>query len=145
MRECPRSAVGCRLSVVILKAAHMNLVRPASCFIAVEVLLALLGCENGPGAAADGTAEVVYVCTETQDAFVGAPQAAPLANPDTGRKTLVPAVYNPDAGRWQAMPPLKALDGNPGAVVSKDADQRLTPNGPTEGLRRLNPAERKDP
>jgi len=106
----------------------------AECAVAASVALSLIGCaaeptETGPS--------VVYVCAETQEAFVGPPQAAPVTHPDTGRKTLVPAIYNPEADRWQPMPPLDLLEGNPGAAVAKDADHPLTLDGPQEGLRRL--------
>jgi hypothetical protein len=103
-------------------------------FVAAAVLISTDGC-GGPAPAT--RPPVVYVCTETHEVFVGAARRTPAANPDTGRDTLVPALYNPEAGRWQAMPPLDVLDGNPGGVVSKNSDRRLTPDGPTDGLRRL--------
>jgi hypothetical protein len=68
---------------------------------------------------------------------VGPPQAIPVAHPDTKRTTLVRAIYNSDMARWQPMPPLAALQGNPGAAVAKGAKNSLTFDGPTEGLRQL--------
>jgi hypothetical protein len=81
--------------------------------------------------------EVVYVCTETHAAFVGTPRKVPAENPDTGRRTLMPALFNPAKSKWQAMPPLEVLDGNPGAAIARKADQPLTPDGPRDGLRQL--------
>jgi hypothetical protein len=119
-----------------LSQRERGLVPALACFLASSVMLVIAGC-GGPAPTAATRPPVVYVCTETQEAFVGTARRTPAANPDTGRDTLVPALYNPEAGRWQAMPPLDVLDGNPGGVVSKNSDRRLTPDGPTDGLRRL--------
>ena len=99
-------------------------------------LSGLAGCGSEP-AEAETARTAVYVCTETGEAFVGRVQAVPVSHPDNGRRTLMPGLYNPKTGSWQPSPPIELLGGNPGAIVNRESDHALTPNGPTDDLRRL--------
>jgi hypothetical protein len=56
---------------------------------------------------------IVYVCTETQEAFSLPPQTVPAVNPNTRRPTLVRGVYCSGCKRWYAAPPTNHRSGNP--------------------------------
>ncbi len=64
----------------------------------------LPGCSGSDGA--DGqTATVTYYCLETHKVFELKPQKeVPATNPETGRKTLVPAYRDPKTNEWRPLP-----------------------------------------
>lgn len=79
---------------------------------------------------AEDSRRMVYVCQETGALTVGPPQPTPAVNPETGRATLVSALYCPKCERWRAAPPLELLQRNPSAGQCPKHRVPLTTDGP---------------
>jgi len=62
-----------------------------------------------PAVAAEGVPVVRYFCRESGATFDLPLAAGPLDNPETGRPTLVPAVYDARRKRWKPGPPLEVM------------------------------------
>lgn len=62
-----------------------------------------------PAVAAEDVPVVRYVCRESGETFDLPFTAGLLENPETGRQTLVPAVYDPRRKRWKPGPPLHVM------------------------------------
>lgn len=73
---------------------------------------------------------VVYVCTETKEAFLAPPQGAPAVNPKTGRRTLVRGLYCSGCGRWFPAPPARHQTGNPKPVFCRIHKVPMIYDGP---------------
>lgn len=59
-----------------------------------------------PLVAAEDIPVIDYICSETKEVFRVAASGPRLANPKTGRSTLVPAVYDARKKVWKQGPPL---------------------------------------
>lgn len=59
-----------------------------------------------PQVAAEDIPVMDYICCETKEVFRVAATGPRLANPKTGRSTLVPAVYDARKKVWKQGPPL---------------------------------------
>src|SRR5262245_58394827 len=58
-----------------------------------------------PAVEFDPEAEVTYICRETRKLIRGPRQATPAVNPQTGRPTLVQALWCETCRDWMAAPP----------------------------------------
>ncbi len=70
--------------------------------------------------------EVTYVCLETREVFTGPVQEVPAVNPETGRKTLVPAVYSTKTNEWVPAPSEEFLRKNRRSLAQADGASPLT-------------------
>lgn len=57
--------------------------------------------EGGPPPAE----EIMYICRETGVTSFGPRQPTPAVNPQTGKATLIQALYCPDCAKWYPAPP----------------------------------------
>ena len=73
---------------------------------------------------------VTYICTETMKIVLGPPQTTPAVNPETGKKTLVRAVYCAECQSWRPSPPPDTVAGNPLAALCPKHQIPMTPDGP---------------
>lgn len=62
-----------------------------------------------PAVAAEDIPIIHYVCRESGDVFELPLAGERLDHPDTGRPTLVPAVYDARRKKWRPGPPLEAM------------------------------------
>jgi hypothetical protein len=74
--------------------------------IAVWLLAPQLRGGRPPRVGAEDMPVMEYICGETKEVFRLAATGPRLANPKTGRLTLVPAVYDPRKKVWKQGPPL---------------------------------------
>jgi hypothetical protein len=95
---------------------------------ATAICTAMAGC--GPSASEATTRPVVYVCTETREAFHLPSQPTPATNPKTGKPTLVQGLYCSKCDKWYPTPPLDAVGGNPGAITCPVHRSALVADGP---------------
>jgi hypothetical protein len=59
-----------------------------------------------PTVRAEDLPEADFICRETREVFRLPATASVLPNPQTGRLTLVPAVFDPKTKGWRPGPPL---------------------------------------
>lgn len=65
--------------------------------------------------------EITYICTETHTVSRGEWQTMPAVNPQTGRRTLVQALYCQQCGQWYPAPPPEMAQQSPrGPACPKD-------------------------
>jgi hypothetical protein len=69
--------------------------------------------------------EVTYVCLETREVFTGPVQDIPALNPETGRKTLVPALYSTRTKEWVPAPSEEVLRRNRQSLAGADGASPL--------------------
>ncbi len=69
--------------------------------------------------------EVTYICLESREVFTGPVQEVPAVNPETGRKTLVPAVYSTRTKEWVPAPPEEVLRKNRRSLAQADGASPL--------------------
>jgi hypothetical protein len=69
--------------------------------------------------------EVTYICLETHAVMEGPVQELPALNPDTGRRTLVPAVYSNRTKAWVPAPPEEVLRKNRQMLIQEDGASPL--------------------
>ena len=77
-------------------------------FLAATVLAAWLLVPRVVGRWSPGravAADIDYICRETQEVFRLPASSPPPPHPQTGRATLVPAVYDPAKQAWRPGPP----------------------------------------
>jgi hypothetical protein len=88
-----------------LKALVFALVLPGLTFVCAMLVP---GCANDSPPVLDGgarPAEITYLCRETGETLKAPRQQTPAVNPQTGRKTLVQALYCTSCQAWHAAPP----------------------------------------
>jgi hypothetical protein len=62
-----------------------------------------------PAVAAEDIPVIHYVCRESGEVFEQPLTGSPIENPQTGRLTLVPAVYDARRKKWKQGPPLEVM------------------------------------
>ncbi|MEZ6087152.1 MAG: hypothetical protein R3C05_03785 [Pirellulaceae bacterium] len=92
-------------------------------------LLMVLGCGGEPTQVSPKL--TVYVDAVTQEAVVS-PVAVetPAVHPETGRRTLLPALYCPACQRWHAVPPIDQINRSHGATKCLKTGTDMIPDGP---------------
>lgn len=75
--------------------------------------------------------QMVYIDTAT-DAPIAAniSRETPAIHPDTGKRTLVPALYCATCQKWYPAPPLEVLQRNPAAAQCPKMHGKLSTEGP---------------
>ena len=119
-------------SATLLAGRHGALPRCCAGMIVLAgaAAAAIGGCGGGDDAPEAASAPTVYYCTETKTVVVAARQQTPAVNPQTGRRTLVPALYCPTCRQWQPAPPPEVLQRNPGAGLCRKHKTPLIADGP---------------
>lgn len=98
------------------------------CLVIASLMIA--GC-NGESPVASRELPAVYVDVETgQPVTAPASRSAPVVNPATGRRTLMPALYCARCARWRAVPPLDEFQRSPQARRCAQCQSALTDDGP---------------
>ena len=69
--------------------------------------------------------DVTYICLETREVIEGPVQAVPALNPNTGRRTLVPAVYSNRTKEWVPAPSEEVLRKNREMLSQEDGNSPL--------------------
>lgn len=85
---------------------------------------------GGPSAGGQADDHVTYICRETNAISTGPPQPTPAVNPQTGRPTLLRALYCERCRAWQPAPPSDAHQGNPLAMLCRKDGSALSLKGP---------------
>jgi hypothetical protein len=62
-----------------------------------------------PAVAKEAASEIRYVCRESGEVFTRPLTAETLAHPETGRMTLVPAIFDAKKNQWRPGPPLDVM------------------------------------
>jgi len=81
---------------------------------------------------APAAAPIVYVCSETGEAFRLPFQGIPGVNPKTGRRTLFRGAYCQECNQWHAVPAPNHQAGNPKAASCPVHHVPMTFDGPAE-------------
>ena len=98
--------------------------------LAILVTTTFAGC-GGVEAPTDSNAnKMVYVDTETKQAFAGNLAETPAINPQTGKPTLMPGLYCPKCKAWHAVPPLDQINRIPNARRCAKTRIPLVADGP---------------
>lgn len=101
-----------------------------SCVI-IGSMIILCGGLSGCGAEAPANeTNVIYICRETNELIRAPRQPTPAVHPETGRKTLVPALYCKQCEQWRAVPPSQAFNRNPLSLKCPKHKGPLSPDGP---------------
>ena len=101
--------------------------------VAIHLCLAWItvvssGC-TGSTDAVQPLADMVFVCKESGEVFIGQPRPTPAPHPETGRETVMPGLYSPAKKTWIAGPPLETLQRAAGGPVGTK-QQPLLRDGP---------------
>lgn len=97
---------------------------------AAGMLVSASGCGGESSATEQDT--VVYVCTEDKT-LVNAPvQPTPAEHPETGRPTLLRALYCKTCDKWHAVPPPAVYPRDPLSYVCPRHDQPMSAEGPLD-------------
>ncbi len=74
---------------------------------------------------------MVYVDTVTKKPIVmEIADSFPATNPETDKRTLMPAMYCPKCSKWHPVPPLDQINRTPRATQCPKTGTQLTPDGP---------------
>jgi hypothetical protein len=89
------------------------------------------GCTNdgGPVQVSELT-ELVFVCQQSQEVFVGKARTTPAAHPATGQPTLMPGLYCERCRVWRAGLPVEQLQRSPEAANCPKTRQPMSLTGP---------------
>lgn len=99
-------------------------------FIVALVHIGAVGCGSSTS---DGNAagRMVLVDRETMAPFVmEASESLPAANPETGKRTLMPGLYCPQCQRWYPVPLPDQINRQPDATLCPKTRTQLIPDGP---------------
>lgn len=97
----------------------------------VTMTSALAGCSGSESSGERKSA--VYFDRETKQLVVAEVQPTPAVHPQTGRRTLVRALYCPQCRKWQAVPPDDVRNGHPRNQKCRKHGCPLTADGPLPG------------
>lgn len=100
----------------------------AGCLCIAWLVMAGCGCNNSSDTGQQ-LADMVFVCKESGEVFVGKPRPTPAPHPVTGRETVMPGLYSPAKKSWIAGPPLDTLQRAQGGPVGTK-QQPLLRDGP---------------
>jgi len=97
--------------------------------------LLLCGVLSGCGAATSepnpAHEEMVFVDVKTGKTVLLAPTSeVPVVNPETGKRTLMPAMYCSDCGRWYPVPPAEQMNRAQGAGMCPKHKTAMSADGP---------------
>ena len=106
------------------------------CAATVALCAALLacGCGSDEPAAAEAGQGTAYICTETSEVFAISGNEPKAVNPQTGRRTLAPAMYCERCKKWYPAQPLETLQRMPGASLCPKTGQSMNVAGPLPTL-----------
>ena len=76
--------------------------------------------------------DVTYICLETREVIEGPVQPVPALNPNTGRRTLVRAIYSNTTKEWVPAPSEEVLRRNVQALAQDDGTAPLAFEPPEE-------------
>jgi hypothetical protein len=102
----------------------------ATLLLGLALFLVLPNWGSAPEASENG--DTVYLCSETQELIRTTLQTTPAVHPQTGRATLLRALYCDQCRRWHAVPPPDAYNGNPLAYPCPKHRSPMTQDGPIE-------------
>lgn len=104
-----------------------------SCRSPVLMILTLGGLWLGGCADSSSSTEkvpqVVFVCQESGEVFIGPARPTPAVHPHTGRATIMPGLYSPQKKAWIAAPPLETQQ-RAAANSNQPEASRLQREGP---------------
>ena len=93
--------------------------------------LAISGCSDSEATDDMRAGRMVYVDTKTMQPFVhDIASEFPAGHPETGKRTLMPALYCPECKQWHAVPPVEQINRMPGATRCRKTRSLLTADGP---------------
>lgn len=75
--------------------------------------MVFLGCGGDSAVETSSEPDVAYLCSETKELVLAPKQAVPAIHPETGRATLMRALYCAQCEQWHAVPPPDVYSGNP--------------------------------
>lgn len=99
--------------------------------LALIIAAVLSGCQDVPRTSDPVRGLAVYVDLATSQPVVDlATSEVPAVHPETGKRTLMPALYCPACERWHPTPAFDKLQRTPGAGRCPDDGTPLTSDGP---------------
>lgn len=102
-----------------------------SLFALIGLNLWLVGCGTSAPAQPEPAKRMVYVDTATMKPLVHEVATAfPAIHPQTGKKTLQPALFCDKCQKWYPVPNVEQLNRRPGAGLCPKDKSPLTADGP---------------
>lgn len=93
--------------------------------------LGVMGCGTSEDAASEEPPKMVFVDVKTGETRVlPATAEVPIVNPDTGRRTMMPAMYCETCAKWYPVPPAEQLNRARGAGTCPKHKTPLKAEGP---------------
>lgn len=74
--------------------------------------------------------QMVLICRESGELFVGSARPTPAAHPKTGALTLLPAMYCPKDQHWHAAPAPELVQGRHQPIYCPGSKTPMTLTGP---------------
>lgn len=96
-------------------------------FVASVVLM--VGCSQQQTTLAEVSDRVYFDIAMQQPMTLPVQMEIPAKHPQTGKKTIVPALYCPQCGRWYASPPAEVLQRSAAAYRCPKGGHPMSPNG----------------
>lgn len=93
-------------------------------------LFSASGC--GGESAADEQPKVVYVCEESKQLVEAPQQPTPAEHPETGKATLLRALYCEACKKWHVVPPSELYPKDPLSYPCPRHKAQMKPDGPME-------------
>ncbi len=108
-----------------------TIIRSKLLWTLVGCISLLSGC-GGESSAETTENNIPYLCTETNKLVYSHEQTTPAIHPETGRATLVRALYCPKCKHWRPVPPTDAYPGNPLTFPCPKHRSAMLPDKPAE-------------
>lgn len=120
---------------MINKFLNMHLQRYLIALTALNIAL-IAGCSSESNNVTQGQNDesVVYVCTETDEAFLAGVQQTPALHPKTGKRSLMLGMYCSGCKKWRPAPPMDVLQHSPGSAACPIHKTSMNFDGPKAGL-----------
>jgi len=98
---------------------------------ALSVLIFASSCDSPAPIEDPHAGQMVYIDTATDTPLAAnISRETPAIHPDTGKRTLVPALYCATCQKWYPAPPLEILQRNPAAAQCPKSHGKLSTEGP---------------
>ena len=105
--------------------------RRASSWFCFGLLLSIAGCGASSDSNPDEPPTIVFVDVKTGETVsLPATSEVPVVNPDTGKRTLMPAMYCETCAKWYPVPPAEQLNRARGAGTCPKHKTPLKAQGP---------------
>jgi len=95
------------------------------------ILCVAAGCGSQSSSNTGQRTKTVYIDTRSGKTVIAEPsEKLPAVNPNTGKRTLMPALYCPQCDTWYAAPPVEVQQRNPDSRRCPKHGTPLSTEGP---------------